>query len=122
MPPRLAYHKLKPSSSALDRTIWDEVCSIFLCFISALVTKDKIRAVDSMGLLGKLLDRMLSLCRGDAALLLRQYQSDPIVGAMRSAVAKLFGNKEWMRPPPEADSLDWWNKLREILDSFVPNL
>jgi hypothetical protein len=121
MPPRLAYHRLKPSSSALERTIWDEVCSIFLCFISPLIVRDEIRAVDLAGLGFKLLDRMEQLCNADASLILQpRYQSTPtVIAAMRNAPAILFPSLRWRSPPGNANSLDWWNTLRGVLDSFV---
>src|ERR1700722_2215619 len=114
-------YRIKSSSSALNRTIWDEVCSIFLCFISPLIKRNEIRAVDLAGLGFQLLDRMGLLCEEDASVILQtRYQSTPIiVTAMRNAPAILFPSRQWRSPPGNADSLDWWNTLRDILDSFV---
>jgi hypothetical protein len=121
MPPRLAEHRIMKSSSALARTVWDEVCSIFLCFISPLITEDEIRAVDAAGLLAQVLYHMSKLCGPDPSRILQpQHQSNPtIVEAMRNAPAILFPGRLWQEPPDNANSLDWWDTLRGILNSFV---
>ena len=122
MPPRLAYHRLKPSLpmlSGLCRTLWDEVCSMFLCFILPLVIKDEVRVVDSTGHLCKLLDRMELLFDDPTDILRPQYKSNPmVVAAMRKAVPIIFLNR-WRSPPANASSLDWWDTLRVVVDSFV---
>ena len=122
MPPRLAYYKLKPMPgfSSLSRTIWDEVCSIYLCFISPLIKKDGIQAHNTVGLVFKLLNRMIMLHMGDTSLLLPQHQSNTtVVAAFKSAVVILFPNNVWVLPPDDAGSELWWDRLRGILDSFV---
>ena len=123
MPPRLAYYKLKscmPEFSSLSRTIWDEVCSIYLCFISPLIKKDWIQAHSSRELLANVLNRMIMLHMGDTSLLLPQHQSNTtVVAAFKSAVVILFPNNVWVLPPDDAGSELWWDRLRGILDSFV---
>ena len=124
MPPRLAYYKLKPMPgfSSLSRTIWDEMCSIYLCFISPLIKKDGIQARSSTELLANLLDRMTMLYQGDTLLLLPQYQPNhTVVAAFKSATVILFpeAHRSWKSLPDDADSELWWDRLRGILDSFV---
>src|ERR1700722_2382882 len=123
MPPRLAYRRLKPPMpefSSLSRTIWDEMCSIYLCFISPLSEKDGIQAHNTVGLGFKLLNWMIGLPLGDTLMLLPQYRSNPIVvAAFESAVVKLFPDRVWRSPPHDAGSELWWDRLRGILDSFV---
>ena len=125
MPPRLAYHKLKPEPMpevSLHRTLWDEVCSIYLCFISPLLAQDGIQAHTSTELLAKLLDRMTMLEKGDTLMLLPQYRSNPtVVAAFESATLILFPDprRGWKSLPDDAGSELWWDRLRGILDSFV---
>jgi hypothetical protein len=126
MPPRLAYHKLVPkfSSPTLSRTIWDEVCSIYLCFISPLIEEDAIQARDSAGLLANLLIRMSMLYEDDTLMLMLwpQYRSNStVVAAFKSAAVKLLPDprRGWKSPPGDASSELWWDRLRGILDSFV---
>jgi hypothetical protein len=120
MPPRLAYHRLFPEPSSLSRTIWDEVCSIYLCFISPLIKEDAVQARDTAGLGFRLLDRMIKLYVGETFMLLPQYQSNStVVAAFKNAVVKLFPNHVWSLPPDDAVSELWWDRLRGILDEFV---
>src|ERR1700722_18325492 len=108
MPPRLAYHRLKQRSTpefSLYRTLWDEVCSIYLCFISPLLEKAPIR--DVPGVFANML-----LYLGDTLMLWPQYQSNPtVVAAFKSAAVKLFPDRQWTSPPHDAGSELWWDRL-----------
>ena len=39
-----------------------------------------------------------------------------IVLHIQQAIAILFPNKSWITPPPDAGSMEWWNKMPNILD------
>ena len=49
-----------------------------------------------------------------------KYKANPtLVLQIRQAIAVLFPNGVWLRPPSDAESLEWWSKMREILDFFL---
>jgi hypothetical protein len=124
MPPRLAFYMLNHLASNLSRTPWDEMCSIFLCFIYTVL--DERRNPDAPSLdrettLGQLALRMAQLLgctEAYCALHLRPlYKENPvIVSRVQQALAILFPNKEWMTPPPDAKSMEWWDRMRNTLD------
>jgi hypothetical protein len=85
-----------------------------------LISKHEAQAASLADLHGRLVGRMVLLCMGGATLLRPRYQSDStVIDAMKSAVANLFADREWLTPPHDADSPKWWDTLRGILDSFV---
>jgi hypothetical protein len=48
------------------------------------------------------------------------YQANSaLVSRMQQAIIVLFLNGDWFTPPPDAESLEWWSKMHDILDSFV---
>ena len=126
MPPRLAFYMLKTSSVApnISRTPWDEMCSIFLCFISTVL--DERRGPDAPALyrdatLGQLASRMSQLLEDTEDYCARNLrplykENSVIVSHIQQAIAILFPNKSWITPPPDAGSMEWWNKMHNILD------
>src|ERR1700722_2277619 len=128
MPPRLAYHTLSVNDmpEAISRTPWDEMCSVFLCLIYAFIDErhdpnDPSLTIDTLR--GRLTDRMLSLLSNLKAFcksgLRPCYQSDPqLVQRLGRALETLFPGAQWFSPPDDADSLDWWDRMRQILGSF----
>jgi hypothetical protein len=42
-----------------------------------------------------------------------------LVSHIQQAIVVLFPNEVWLRPPPDAESLEWWSKMHDILDSFA---
>ncbi len=122
MPPRLAFHKLYPDLSPpnLARTIWDEVCSIYLCFVSPLTKKIANQAHDVGSLRANLWLQADTISTGNTNMLLPQYQSNStVVAAFKNAAGKVFQDRLWQSPPDDAGSQLWWDILRSILDSFV---
>jgi hypothetical protein len=103
------------------------MCSVFLCFIHIIL--DERRDPDAPPLdrettLAHLSLRMTRLT-GD---LERFYEphlrplykaNSALVSRIQQAIVVLFPNEAWLRPPPDAESLEWWSKMRGILDSFV---
>ena len=126
MPPHLAFYMLRPSIVApiVSRTPWDEMCSIFLCFISTVL--DERRSPDAPPLnrevtLGQLTSRMTLLLEDVEDYCARNlrplYQENSVlVSHIQQAIAILFPNKSWITPPPDAGSMEWWNKMHNILD------
>jgi hypothetical protein len=126
MPPRLAFYMLKTSSVApnISRTPWDEMCSIFLCFISTVL--DERRSPDAPPLnreatLGQLTSRMTLLLEDIEDYCARNLrplykENSVIVSHIQQAIAILFPNKTWITPPPDAGSMEWWKKMHNILD------
>ena len=126
MPPRLAFHMLKISSVApnVSRTPWDEMCSIFLCFIYAVL--DERRSPDApplnreltFGQLNSRMNQLLEDIEDYCARNLRPLykENSVIVSHIQQAIAILFPNKRWITPPPDAGSMEWWNKMHDILD------
>ena len=129
MPPRLAFYTLKTRTIApnISRTPWDEMCSIFLCFIHTVL--DERRSPDAPPLdreatLGQLTLRMTVLLEDIedycAQNLRSPYKESPvIVSRIQQAIAILFPNKKWMTPPPDSGSMEWWNRMHNILDMLV---
>ena len=130
MPPRLAFHMLyninnKPPT--ISRTPWDEMCSVFLCFIHAIL--DERRDPDALpfdrqttlAYLNLRMDQLVEEFEGFCALHLRPlYEANSaLVSRIQQAITVLFPNEVWRKPPPDAESLEWWSKMRDILDSFV---
>ena len=123
MPPRLAFYMLMPSSMApnVSRTPWDEMCSIFLCFISTVLDERHSPDAPPTSRLGQLAIRMTLLLEDiehHCARNLRPlYKANSvIVSHIQQAIAILFPNKSWITPPPDAGSMEWWNKMHNILD------
>jgi hypothetical protein len=130
MPPRLAYYMLsniRNRPPTISRTPWDEMCSVFLCFIHVIL--DERRDPDA-----PLFDRQMALAyltlrmtqltgefEGFCKLHLRPlYEANSaLVSRMQQAITVLFPNEVWRKPPRDAESLEWWSKMRDILDSFV---
>ena len=129
MPPRLAFYMLKTSSVApnVSRTPWDEMCSIFLCFICAVLVERRNPdgpPLDREAKFGQLTLRMTLLledtedyCAHNLRPLYKE--NSAIVSCIQRAIAVLFPNKSWITPPPDAGSMEWWNKMRNILDLLV---
>jgi hypothetical protein len=130
MPPRLARYMLYNISSeprTISRTPWDEMCSVFLCFIHVIL--DERRDPDAPPLvrqttLEHLSFRMTELIGGlemYCELHLRPlYKANsPLVSRIQQAIVVLFPNGVWLTPPPDAESLEWWSKMHDILDSFL---
>jgi hypothetical protein len=38
---------------------------------------------------------------------------------IQQAITVFVLNEVWCKPPPDAESLEWWSKMRNILNSFV---
>jgi len=100
------------------------MCSIFLCFISTVL--DERRSPDAPPLnreatLGQLTSRMTLLLEDIEDYCTRNlrplYKENlVIVSHIQQAIAILFPNKSWITPPPDAASMEWWNKMHNILD------
>jgi hypothetical protein len=127
MPPRLAYYMLYTSSKPLSRTPWDEMCSVFLCFIHVILDQRRdpeAPPLDRQTTLGYLSLRMTQLL-GDLEIfcehhLRPQYKANSaLVSRIQQAIVVLFPNGVWLTPPPDAESLEWWSKMHDILDSFL---
>jgi hypothetical protein len=129
MPPRLAYYMLDIYSRppTISRTPWDEMCSVFLCFIHVIL--DEHRDPDAppfdrettLGYLTIRMNRLVEAFEGFYAHHLRSlYEADSaLLSRIKQAITILFPNEVWRKPPPDAESLEWWSKMRDILDSFV---
>ena len=130
MPPRLAYYMLYNISSnrrTISRTPWDEMCSVFLCFI--YIISDERRDPD-----GPPLDRQTTLehlsfrmtqLTADLETFCELYlrplykANSALVSRIQQAIVVLFPNGVWLSTPPDAESLEWWRKMHDILDSFI---
>jgi hypothetical protein len=103
------------------------MCSVFLCFIHIIL--DERRDPD-----GPPLDRQTTLAylslrmtrlMGDLESFCEAHLRPPnktnsaLVSRIRQAIVVLFPNNGWLTPPPDAESLEWWSKMHDILDSFV---
>ena len=129
MPPRLALHMLRSSGVALNtsRTPWDEMCSVFLCFIHTILDDHRdpnAPPLDRETTLGQLASRMtqlLGFTEDYCTIHLRPlYKENSVLGSrIQQAIAVLFPNDVWHKPPPDAGSLEWWSKMRNILDSLA---
>jgi hypothetical protein len=130
MPPRLAYYMLSNIHNrpqTISRTPWDEMCSVFLCFIHAIL--DERRDLDAppfdrqatLAYLNLRMDQLVEEFKGFCTLYLRPlYEANSdFVSRIQQAITVLFPNEVWHKPPPDAESLEWWGKMRGILDSFV---
>jgi hypothetical protein len=130
MPPRLAYYVLSNipnQSQTISRTPWDEMCSVFLCFIHAIL--DERRDPDAppfdrqatLAYLNLRMDQLVQESEGFCALHRRPlYEGNSaLVSRIQQAITVLFPNEVWHKPPPDAESLEWWSKMRDILNSFV---
>ena len=129
MPPRLAYYMLsnvRDRPPTISRTPWDEMCSVFLCFIHVILDERRnldAPAFDRETTLAYLTLRMHQLVRNFerfCALRLRPlYEGNSaLVSRIQQAITVLFPNEGWDKPPPDAESLEWWSTMRDILDSF----
>jgi hypothetical protein len=130
MPPRLAYYMLsniRNRPPTISRTPWDEMCSVFLCFIHVILDERRnpdAPTFDRETTLAYLTLRIHQLVwdfERICALRLRPlYKANSaLVSRIQQAIAVLFPNRDWSRPPPDAESLKWWSTMRHILDSFV---
>ena len=127
MPPRLAHYKLYNISRTISRTPWDEMCSVFLCFIHVILDehhRPDAPAFDSEITLAYLTLRIHQLVgdfEGFCAPCLRPlYRANSaLVSHIQQAITVLFPNRDWSQPPPDAESLEWWSTMCDILDSFV---
>jgi hypothetical protein len=130
MPPRLAYHMLFNISNeppTISRTPWDEMCSVFLCFIYIVLDERRdpdAPPLDRQTTLGHLSLRMTQLI-GDLKRFCELYlrplykANSALVSRIQQAIVVLFPNGVWLTPPPDAESLEWWSKMHDILDSFL---
>jgi len=126
MLPRLAFYKLKTSSVApnISRTPWDEMCSIFLCFISMVLDEGhspNAPPLNREATLGQLTSRMTLLLEDIedycACNLQPLYKENlVIVSHIQQAITILFPNKSWITPPLDAGSMEWWKKMHNILN------
>jgi len=130
MPPRLAFHMLTNISNeppTTSRTPWDEMCSVFLCLIHIILDERRVPdapPLDHEAIIGQLSARMTRLTedleRYCKVHLRPPYKAKPaLVSCIQQAIVVLFPNRRWFVPPPDAGSLEWWNKMHDILDSFV---
>ena len=130
MPPRLAFYMLARTDDevhSMSRTPWDEMCSIFLCLIYAILDERRdpdAPPPDRQTSGGNLTFRMTQLlyCLNQYCTprLRPLYQKNPaLISSIQNALDVLFPNQVWAEPPPDAGSLEWWKKMRDILDSFV---
>jgi hypothetical protein len=102
------------------------MCSVFLCLIYAFVDdrrdpKDPPLTADTLR--GKIAERMLLLLSAMEAFcesrLRPCYRSDPqLVQRLGRASEILFPGAQWLKPPDDADLLDWWDRMRQILGLF----
>jgi hypothetical protein len=133
MPPRLAFNMLSDldissQSPSMSRTPWDEMSSVFLCLLHAIWDRrrDPDAPLDRKAMLGNITTHMAELLLlGDleriCAVRLRPlYKGNPTLpSCIRKATEVLFPSRDWYNPPPDAGSLEWWNRMRNILDSLV---
>ena len=129
MPPRLAYYTLHISSEhrTISRTPWDEMCSVFLCFIHIILDERRdpdAPPLDRQTTLAHLSLRMTHLIKNLEIYCERHLRplyktNSALVSRMQQAIVVLFPTGDWFTPPPDAESLEWWSKMHDILDSFV---
>jgi hypothetical protein len=103
------------------------MCSVFLCFIHAIL--DEHRDPDAppfdhqatLAYLNLRMNQLVEECEGSCTLhLWLLYEANSaLVSRIQQAITVLFPNEVWRKPPPDAESLEWWTKMRDILDSFV---
>jgi hypothetical protein len=130
MPPHLTYHMLLNISNEppkICRTPWDEMYFIFLCFIYIILDErhnSDTPPLDHQTTLGHLSLHMTQLI-GD---LKRFYElhlwplykaNSALVLCIQQAIVVHFPNGVWLTPPPDAESLEWWSKMHDILNSFL---
>ena len=124
MSPRLAHYKMNPVCvpDNLSRTIWDEICSIFLCFVSLMLRKDfaQTAPANTAELMVNLQTRNIYLTsRWPSTLLMPEHRSNPnIATAFDKASSTIFGGDS-LFPPAHANSFVWWDDMRRIFDSFL---
>jgi hypothetical protein len=46
-------------------------------------------------------------------------ENSVLVSCIQQAIAVLFPSDVRHKPPPDAGSLEWWSKMRNILNSFA---
>jgi hypothetical protein len=103
------------------------MCSVFLCFIHIILDERRdpdAPPLDCQTTLAYLSLRMTRLM-GDLERFCEVHIRPPykansaLVSRIRQAIVVLFPNNGWLTPPPDAESLEWWSKMHDILDSFV---
>jgi hypothetical protein len=117
MPPRLAYYVLSNipnQSQTISRTPWDEMCSVFLCFIHAIL--DECHDPDeppfdrqaTLAYFNLRMDQLVQEFEGFCALhRWPLYERNPaLVSCIQQAITMLFLNEVWHKPPPDAESLE----------------
>lgn len=121
MPPRLAFYMLDTTSVApnISRTPWDEMCSIFLCFIHTVLDEHPSPYMLPLEQLASRMTLLLQRSENYCSRRLRpQYKENPvIVSRIQQALTILFPKNSWIIPSDDhARSMEWWNKMRNILD------
>jgi hypothetical protein len=103
------------------------MCSVFLCFIHIIFDERRdpgAPPLDRQTILGHLTLRMTQLT-GDlkrfCELHLRPLYkgNSALVSRIQQAIVVLFPNGVWLMPPPDAESLEWWSKMHNLLNSFL---
>lgn len=125
MPPRLAYCMLnKRVASNISRTPWDEMCSVFLCFIYAVLDERRHPTLDLESTIDRLASRMIQLL-DDTEAYCTQYFRPPyseiagLISRIQQAFAVLFSHNNWMQLHPDAGSMGWWDKMRHVLNILM---
>jgi len=103
------------------------MCSVFLCFIHIILDERRdpdAPPLDRQTTLGQLSFRMNQLIKDletFCELHLRPlYKANSaLVSHIQQAIVVLFPNGDWLRPPPDVESLEWWRKMHDILNSFL---
>ena len=103
------------------------MCSVFLCFIHVILDERRdpdAPPLDRQTTLGYLSLRMTQLI-GDLEKfcehhLRPQYKANSaLVSRIQQTIVVLFPNGVWLTPPPDVESLEWWSKMHDILNSFL---
>ena len=126
MPPRLAFYMLTNTSNeppTTSRTPWDEMCSVFLCFIHIILNERRDPDGPPLDRQATLADLSLRMTRltGDLERYCKLHlqplykANSALVSRIQQAIAVLFRTE--LMPPPGAGSLEWWSKMHDILDS-----
>jgi hypothetical protein len=117
----------KRVASNISRTPWDEMCSIFLCFIYAVLDERRHLSappLDLQSTIDQLTSRMTQLL-DDTEAYCTQYFRPPyseiagLIPRIQQAIAVLFSHNKWMQSHPDAGSMEWWGKMRHVLNILM---
>jgi hypothetical protein len=110
MPPRLAYYMLSNPSNeppTTSRTPWDEMCSVFLCFIHVILDERRDpdappldRPTTCSNLISRMFQLVQDLERFCARHLRPLYKANPaLVSRLQQAIVVLFPDRDWFTQP-----------------------